>query len=374
MGLSAERRFSSDGRGPIDARSRPDPTRAARSGGPLRRGGRTASTGSEFGTVTSVAHVSEKPIFVPNLLQDPGQVVTLLEDNAPNTPLGGWLWPGADPDAPTRPLWFQNDWVQGEIRVPGAEVFLFHEEVMATARRFYDAEVVVPHTLYVNVMGPTDRCGPAHTDNPVFAGRNRQNTPMLLLRIMYWSGLFDRWAIPQATSIWWMNDVDGGGLRYWPAGPDSAPEVFGQEMANVALVGDNHGMFHQVEPVGGLGATSPRVSGRAELAPAPDGAGDWAVVDHGQIVYRAPLEQFRVSVLWKAHVYANEDAKRRLEADPLSLEQVADRFAHDLQARGSDLRLDLDRLDDPSQFGPLAAVYPEPKPQGAQPSFFDPYP
>ena len=133
-------------------------------------------------------------------------------------------------------------------------------------------------------------------------------------------------------------------------------------------------MFHQVEPVGGLGATSPRVSGRAELAPAPDGAGDWAVVDHGQIVYRAPLEQFRVSVLWKAHVYANEDAKRRLEADPLSLEQVADRFAQDLRARGSDLRLDLDRLDDPSQFGPLAAVYPEPKPQGAQPSFFDPYP
>ena len=324
--------------------------------------------------MAAVAHVSAKPFFVRNLLDDPGQVVALLEANAPNTPLGGWLWPGADPDAPNRPMWFQNDWVQGELRVPGAELFLFHEEVTAAARRFYEAEVVVPHTLYVNVMGPTHRCGPAHTDNPVFQGRNRQNTPMMLLRIMSASGLFEPWTIPQATSIWWMNDVEGGGLRYWPNGPGEAPERVCGDMANVALVGDNHGMFHQVEAVGSLGEASPRVSGLAELGPASDGGADWGVVDQGRVVYRAPLEAFRVSVLWKAHVYADAADQARREADLLSLEAVAEIFAEDLQARGSDLRLDLDRLEDMSQFAALAAVYPEPTPIGAGRSFFDPEP
>ena len=73
---------------------------------------------------------------------------------------------------------------------------------------------------------------------------------MWLLRTMLWSGLFDRYAIVQATSIWWMNDVEGGGLSYWPDGPDEPPHEHVGDMANTALVGDNHGMFHQVGPVG----------------------------------------------------------------------------------------------------------------------------
>jgi hypothetical protein len=318
----------------------------------------------------------ERPAAPPALLRDvidePRDVVALLERNAPYRPLGGWYRPGIDPDAATSPLWFQKDWVHADLAVPGSELFLRNERYFASARRYYGAELIVPHSVYVNVMAAIDRCGPAHTDNPKFRGRERANTPMWLLRTMFWSGLFQRWEIVQATAIWWMNDVEEGGLRYWADGPQKPPRRHVGAMANTALVGDNHRMFHQVERVGPFEGGPRRVSPRAELAPAGDGSGDWVVVDKGAEALRAPLERYRVSVLWKADVYASEAERRRVADDRLSLEDVAAVFDRDLAARGERLRLDLGRLEDPPLQRAFAAVYPEAVPAGAGPSIYDP--
>ena len=91
-----------------------------------------------------------------------------------------------------------------------------------------------------------------------------------------------------------------------------------QHETNTALVGDNHGMFHQVGPVGPFDQGTRFVTPRAELAPATDGSGEWAITDRGEIRYQAPLEQYRVSVLWKADVYQNEAEQRRQMAETLS--------------------------------------------------------
>ncbi len=318
-------------------------------------------------------HYSNPPTLLCDVIGDLDAVVGLLERNAPYRPLGGWFRPGNETDAPTNPMWFQKDWVHADLAVEGSGLFLWHERVIEAARRFYDAEVIVPHTLYVNLMAAIEKSGPAHTDNPKFRGRDRSNTPMLLLRAMLWSGLFDRWSIVQATSIWWMNDTDGGGLLYWPDGPDKPPHQHASAMANTALVGDNHGMFHQVEPVGPFGTGPHLVSARAELAPAGDGSIDWAVRDRGQVRHRAPLDSFRVSVLWKADVYRTEEERRRVAGDTLSLEDVARIFDADLAAKGADFRFDLARLDEPGLKAALAEVYPEAVPVGARPSTFDAY-
>jgi len=316
---------------------------------------------------------SNPPVLLDDLIDDLDEVVDLLERSAPYTPLGGWFRPDHEHAEATSPMWFQGDWVHADFAMEGADLFLRNERVMETARRFYDAEVVVPHTLYVNLMAAIAESGPAHTDNPVFRGRNRTNTPMLLLRTMLWSGLFERWVITQATSIWWMNDVEGGGLSYWPEGPDKPPQRHASAMANTALVGDNHGMFHQVEPVGPFDGGTHLVSAAAELAPANDGSGDWVVGDRGEESYRAPLDGFRVSVLWKADVHPSEDERRRVESDTLSLENVARIFNEDLAERGAEFRFDLDRLDDPALVAALAAVYPEAVPVGAGASVLDIY-
>ncbi len=181
---------------------------------------------------------------------DVGAVVALLEAQAPYTPLGGWYSPDADPHARTRPMWFQNDWVHDDFAAPGSELFLRHPGYVEAAKRFYGAECVEPHSVYVNSMVAIAAGGPAHTDNPRFDGRSRANTPMWLLRTMLWSGLFADVEVLQATAIWWLNDVEGGALLYWADGPSEPPHVHDTDMANTALIGDNHGMFHQVGPVG----------------------------------------------------------------------------------------------------------------------------
>jgi hypothetical protein len=314
---------------------------------------------------------SHPPTFLDELIDDLDAVVHLFERNTPYTPLGGWFRPDHDGGEATSPMWFQKDWVHADFAVEGADLFLWNERVIEAARAFCDAEVVLPHTVYVNLMAAIAECGPAHTDNPVFRGRNRSNTPMLLLRTMLWSGLFDRWAIPQVTSIWWMNDVEGGGFSYWPEGPEKPPQRHAGAMANTALVGDNHRMFHQVEPVGPFDEGTRLVSASAELAPANDGSGDWVVKQRGQESYRAPFGRFRASVLWKADVHPSEEERRRVEQDVLSLEDVARIFDEDLAERGADFRFDLDRLEDPALAFALAGRYPEPVPVGAGVSVFE---
>jgi len=310
------------------------------------------------------------PVLLHDVIDDVDAVVRLLESQAPYRPLGGWYSPGADPFARTRPMWFQEDWVHDTFAAPGADLFLQHPAYLAAAKEFYDAEVVEPKSVYVNIMTSIADGGPAHTDNPRFHGRDRTNTPMWLLRAMLWSGLFDRFEIVQATAIWWMNDVEGGGLLYWPDGPGSPPEEHVGAMANTALFGDNHGMFHQVGPIGPFDRGTPRVTPRAELAPAGDGTGDWTITDHGELELRAPLDTLRVSVLWKADVYRTTEERDEGAAHSLSMQNVADTFDDDLARRGVTLRFDLTRLDDPALREALAAVYPEALPVGALRSAF----
>ena len=321
--------------------------------------------------IEAMIHYSEPPLLLQGVIDNTEDVVRLLEQNAPYTPLGGWYRPEADMDAATNAMWFQNDWVHADLQVPGSELFLFHERVMQAARDFYNAEVILPHSVYVNMMAAIEVCGPAHTDNPRFHGRDRSNTPMWMLRSMFWSGLFDEYSIVQATSIWWMNDVEGGGLYYWPGGPDKPPEEHVGEMANTALVGDNHGMFHQVGPVGPFDKGTRLVTPKAELAPAQDESGDWVVMDRGEVQYRAPIEDYRVSVLWKADVYRNEEERQRKIANPLSIPDVVAIFNREFEDKRIDLRIDVDAVEDLGIAAAVGALYPEAVPREKRPSMYD---
>ncbi|MBY0399984.1 hypothetical protein K2X89_06785, partial [Myxococcota bacterium] len=124
--------------------------------------------------------------------------------------------------------------------------------------------------------------------------------------------------------------------------------------------------------VGPFGLGTRRVTPRAEFAPARDGSLDWVVRDQGQEIHRAPLDGYRISVLWKADVHPTRAERLELEADQLSLADVAAIFDRDLEARGASGRFELERLDDPATRQTLALAYPEPVPLGARPSIYDP--
>ena len=316
-------------------------------------------------------HYADPPILLRDVLPETEAVVALLEANAPYTPLGGWYRPGTDPDEASSPLWFQQDWVHADAAIAGSDLFVQCPAYFDAAKKFYDATVIEPHSVYVNLMLGLAEHGPAHTDNPKFSGRERKNTPMWLLRTMLWSGLFHDWEIAQATAIWWLNDVEEGGLRFWADGPQRPPHRHSPPMANTALVGDNHRMFHQVERVGPFDLPISRVTPRAELAPAGDQSNAWRVVDRGVDLLRVRLDQIRVSVLWKADVYRCEAERQRKLDEALSFEDVATIFDRDLARRGEALRVDLERLEDPGFAEALSAFYPEARPMGAGRSIYD---
>ena len=143
-------------------------------------------------------------------------------------------------------------------------------------------------------------------------------------------------------------------------------------MANTALLGDNHGMFHQVEPVGPFEGGTLGVPASSELAPLADGSGDWAVTHSGRALFRAPFSDYRASVLWKADIYASEAERVELAEDRLSLAELCRIFNRDLAERDAALRVDLSRIQDPSLPSELAEFYPEATPLAAGKSMFDP--
>ncbi len=318
-----------------------------------------------------MAGPASPPIQLEGVVDDLSRVEALYAACAPYTPLGGWFRPDQEGDEARSAMWFQGDWLHADFAAPGVELFSEHPRYLEAARAFSGCEVVEPHTVYVNLMAAIAESGPAHTDNPIFRGRDRTNTPMMLLRTMLWSGLFTRWEVPQVTAIWWMNDVEGGGFSYWPDGPGRPAHRHHGAMANTAIVGDNHHMFHQVEPVGPFDEGTRLVAASAELAPAGDGSGDWVVTHGGEERYRAPFSTWRASVLWKANVYPTEAERRRVADDLLSLEEVARRFDEDLSRRGEAMRFDPDRIEDPAFAVELGAAYPEATPLGAGRSIFD---
>src|SRR4029079_16348362 len=125
------------------------------------------------------------------------------------------------------------------------------------------------------------------------------------------SGLFERWRVRIATAVAWFYESEGGGLTYWPDGPDEAPATL-RPRTNTALVGDNDVMFHRVESVGGSDDDMVRgLTLDSELVSRSDGA--WEVNDHGQVLGQWAASRVRVSLSWKALVFRDEHEARAFD-------------------------------------------------------------
>ncbi|CAB4942831.1 MAG: hypothetical protein F2812_16655 [Actinobacteria bacterium] len=72
-----------------------------------------------------------------------------------------------------------------------------------------------------------------------------------------------------------------------------------------------------------------------------------------------------MSVLWKAHVYATEAERTRVEHDLLTLDEVVAIFNDDLARRGDPFRLTSASIVDPATRDELRRAYPEAIPVGA---------
>jgi hypothetical protein len=293
---------------------------------------------------TDLVRRPRPPIVLDNVVDD-GQILRdMAEANGPYwQPARMLTTSGAasrvaddtDPDLAVDPRLvgpvFRGDWAFGTPLVDGAEALMGHEGFITAAGRMYATDVVVPEQLYVNLTTPTARQGFSHTDIPEFRGLDRRNAPAWLLSAMGVSRLFEAERIHVVTAVAWFYRGEAGGLRYWPEGPDG-PSVLQADTWNTAVVGDNDFMPHEVQRVGPRGGRPPEgMTIRSELT---WDDGRWHIVDDGTVLATYDDDQVRLSLSWKAKVYADEDERARADsgADGVDLDEALARLAVDLAA------------------------------------------
>jgi hypothetical protein len=126
--------------------------------------------------------------------------------------------------------------------------------------------------------------------------------------------------------------------------------------SNTALAGENERMFHRVERVGAPGARAEEVSPSAELVAEGE---DWCIREPGRSPVPVPFEQVRLSVSWKAEVFADAAEARVADAqlDDLEPGSVWRIFRADLARRGIEADPGSEPHSNPAWIAALGAAY-----------------
>lgn len=281
------------------------------------------------------------PVAIDPVVDDPDRIRTMAERNGSYFMPGRYLVGGTTANAAadgtilkhgnvppgiTGPVW-RGDWaIDGEARIEGADELLHSDVFIEAAQQLFDAEIVVPEQLFVNLTGPRGGDMFSHTDIPEFVGLDRSNAPGWFLSAMGVSGQFEDVRKNIATAVCWFHRGDRGYFRYWPDGRD-APSVRHEDMWNTGVMGDNDFMHHQVERVGQPDAAP--VEGLSIDSLLDHDGTDWIVTDEGAELCRLDDLNIRLSLSWKAKVYADGASADAAQSGvgAIDLGEALDRFA-----------------------------------------------
>jgi hypothetical protein len=172
------------------------------------------------------------------------------------------------------------------------------------------------------------------------------------------SGLFEAWRIVRVGVVAWFYEGTGGGFDYWPEGLGGPMLSEQPPFSNVALMADNDQMYHRIGPIGDPNAESPRISPAAHIQ--PDGKGNWAILENGEVRATYPSDAIRLSIVWKAEV-----RRRKLGTDNLTLDRIMAIFTADLRHRSVDFQVPSDPLSDTAWILLLQRTYADPADSGS---------
>jgi len=239
------------------------------------------------------------------------------------------------------------------------DFFLHNPNWIEAARQAFGAQIVEPVRCLLNLSVPTEELR-AHTDLPTFRGFEPTAETAGLIMPMFQSQLFFDWMVPFASGLVWFYRCEGGAFLYWADGTDAPPQILHPPFRNIGLVSDNEAMFHAVSAVGspearkdfaGLVQQTDRITAVGEA--------EWEIVGDGHPAVRLGGDEVRLSLLWRARVFRDEEHKASFEdkAYDLTPERIAEVFVDDLAKRGQHFREPSNPLD-PEWVAFLAQAYP----------------
>lgn len=183
---------------------------------------------------------------------------------------------------------------------------------------------------------------------------------------MHASRLFEAERIRLATAVMWWYEVEGGTFHYWPDGPEQPGRSQDPSEPDVAVLGDNELLYHGVAPHGP--ANSEFLEGlslESTLQPDRDHPGTWTICTRAEEHLRLDASQLRVTMSWKAEVFATTAEADAADAGQgrLTLEAAVDRICRDLTARGRPVAPPDDPLTDEAFHRAAAETYHRPAPR-----------
>ncbi len=222
---------------------------------------------------------------------------------------------------------FRGTWLErGTGQGIDCDDVIDHEGLAAAAKDLLGMSVVEPYMLYANLLLPGQEL-PVHHDTPEFVGLDKTNTPEWFLVVCGRSGLFERSRIRVASAVVF---IEGNGdLIVYPDGIDAAPSGV-PPRANSAIVLDADELVHGVARVGGVDAPAPPVEIGMQL-----GWEDTWVLRKGEDeVARYASGDVRLSLQWKAYVFADEAERQRVRGSVLDFDVAVARLVRELRDRG----------------------------------------
>lgn len=296
-----------------------------------------------------------KPMRIEPAFDDRAEIRTLFERHAPYRAIAAYAPNAGVDEASEHPAatvlpWFRADWaLGGKPLVDGAELILHNKRYLDATRALFGTSCVHPEYVVVNLNAP----GPAgftHVDVPSFHGATREHYPLPFLNIMRCSGLFEACRVVHAGALSWFYDGAGGNFDYWPEGLEGPMLSEQPPFGNFALLSDTDSMYHRIGRVGTPSDGLPRISAAAQIQ--PNGEGNWAILEDGEVRATYPERAIRLSVLWKA---ALGDSGER--ADSLTLDRIVEILASDLKERHVEFQVPSDPLTDTAWIALLERVY-----------------
>jgi hypothetical protein len=307
------------------------------------------------------------PVVLDAAVDDPQRIHDLIDAHQPYWPVQRYFANSAEYAAlsgnsePSKMIIapvFRGNWAfDGEIK-DGVAPLLDHGPFIDAARTLFDADIVRPTTVYVNLTWqlPFPQ-GAGHTDVPAFRGVDRTTYPITFLTIMGLSGLFEAERVKVATAVSWFYRGSDGGFQYWPQGADGPSVLHEGAIDNTAIVADNDFMWHRVRPTGKPEDGMVSLTKEAELVRRD--AATWAILDEGGEKVSFPTEAMRVSLSWKGIAFDDEADRRRHDEhlDDIDLAEVLRRFTDDFGSRGETLVIPDDPTADQDFVRTLSDAY-----------------
>jgi hypothetical protein len=288
------------------------------------------------------------------VFDDPDSVLSLFRQRAPYKTIWALYGLGNTIGVEETSPWFREDlW---------DDLFFRNPVFIEAAREAFSAEIVQPSRCHINLNGPMSEGGP-HVDMPTFRGVARPHAPTWLLYNMGDSGLFNAWMVPIASALAWFYRGAGGELEYWPNGPSQRSVVETPPLWNVGLMSNNEDTWHRVRAIGPADLQQRLQGAVRESAALHAAKGDaWEIRDGKRLVQHLGPDELRISILWKAQVFKDEEHRKSFEdsALDLDLDQVTDIYLEDLHTRGIQAARPADPRNDPEWRRILQETYPSP--------------